>query len=98
MKKLIEEHGKIVVVIVLILLMLGFGHTGFAPKLHKSILHSTEIISNAHKKIDNGSNKVEDLKPGSVININGTHYIALEQPENNIIKVITAEAIGTHCF
>lgn len=98
MKKLIEEYGKIVVVIVLILLILGCGYTGFAPQLHTSILRSTEIISNAPKKFDNDSNKVEDLKPGSVININGTHYIALEQPENNIIKVITAEVIGTHCF
>lgn len=98
MKKLIEEYGEIVVVIVLILLILGFGYTGFAPQLHTSILRSTEIISNAHKKFDNDSNKIEDLKPGSVININGIHYIALEQPENNIIKVITAETIGTHCF
>ena len=98
MKKLIEEYGKIVVVIVLILLILGFGYMGFAPQLHASILRSTEIISNAHKKFDNDSNKIEDLKPGSIININGIHYIALEQPENNIIKVITAETIGTHCF
>lgn len=98
MKKFIEEYGKIVVVIVLILLILGFGHTGFAPQLHKSILHSTEIISDAHKKFDNNSNKAEELKPGAIININGTHYIILEQPESNIAKVITAETIGAHRF
>lgn len=90
MKGFIEEYGKIIVVIILTLLMLGFGQTGLAKPIQNSLLKSTGMITNAHNKFDEVTKEPETVTPGASIDIEGTKYIVLEERENNQALVMTA--------
>ena len=94
MKGFIEENGKIIVVIILTLLMLGFGQTGLAKPLQNSLLKSTGMITNAHNKFDEVTKEPEPVTPGAIVDIEGTKYIVLEERENNQALVMTASSIG----
>lgn len=98
MKGFIEEYGKIIVVIILTLLMLGFGQTGLAKPLQNSLLKSTGMITNAHNKFDEVTKEPETVTPGASIDIEGTKYVVLEERENNQALVMTASSIGQKGF
>lgn len=98
MKGFIEEYGKIIVVIILTLLMLGFGQTGLAKPLQNSLLKSTGMITNAHNKFDEVTKEPETVTPGAIIDIEGTKYVVLEERENNQALVMTASSIGDKKF
>ena len=98
MKGFIEEYGKIIVVIILTLLMLGFGQTGLAKPIQSSLLKSTGMITNAHNKFDEVTKEPEPAAPGTVLDIDGTKYIVLEERENNQALVMTASSIGKKAF
>lgn len=98
MKGFIEEYGKIIVVIILTLLMLGFGQTGLAKPLQNSLLKSTEMITNAHNKFDEVTKEPEPVTPGAIVDIEGTKYVVLEARENNQALVMTASSIGNRAF
>lgn len=98
MKGFIEEYGKIIVVIILTLLMLGFGQTGLAKPLQNSLLKSTVMITNAHNKFDEVTKEPEPVTPGAIIDIEGTKYIVLEERENNQALIMTASSIGRKAF
>ncbi len=98
MKGFIEEYGKIIVVIILTLLMLGFGQTGLAKPLQNSLLKSTGMITNAHNKFDEVTKEPEPVTPGAIIDIEGNKYIVLEQKENNQALVMTVSSIGKKRF
>lgn len=98
MKGFIEEYGKIIVVIILTLLMLGFGQTGLAKPIQNSLLKSTGMITNAHNKFDEVTKEPEPAKASDTIDIEGTKYIVLEERENNQALVMTADSIGSREF
>lgn len=98
MKGFIEEYGKIIVVIILTLLMLGFGQTGLAKPLQNSLLKSTGMITNAHNKFDEVTKEPETVTPGASIDIEGTKYVVLEERENNQALIMTADSIGERMF
>lgn len=98
MKGFIEEYGKIIVVIILTLLMLGFGQTGLAKPLQNSLLKSTGMITNAHNKFDEVTKEPEPVTPGAIIDIEETKYVVLEKRENNQALVMTASSIGAKRF
>lgn len=98
MKGFIEEYGKIIVVIILTLLMLGFGQTGLAKPIQNSLLKSTGMITNAHNKFDEVTKEPEPVTPGAIIDIEGTKYVVLEERENNQTLVMTADSIGGKKF
>lgn len=98
MKGFIEEYGKIIVVIILTLLMLGFGQTGLAKPLQNSLLKSTGMITNAHDKFDEVTKEPETVTPGTSIDIEGVKYIVLEEHGNNQALVMTASSIGKREF
>lgn len=98
MKGFIEEYGKIIVVIILTLLMLGFGQTGLAKPIQNSLLKSTGMITNAHNKFDEVTKEPEPAAPGTVLDIDGTKYIVLEKQGNNQALVMTASSIGDRVF
>lgn len=98
MKGFIEEYGKIIVVIILTLLMLGFGQTGLAKPLQNSLLKSTGMITNAHNKFDEVTKEPEPVTPGAIIDIEGTKYVVLEERENNQALVTTASIIRNKFF
>lgn len=98
MKGFIEEYGKIIVVIILTLLMLGFGQTGLAKPLQNSLLKSTGMITNAHNKFDKVTKEPEPVTPGAIVDIEGTKYVVLEERENNQALVMTASSIGSKKF
>ena len=98
MKGFIEEYGKIIVVIILTLLMLGFGQTGLAKPLQNSLLKSTGMITNAHNKFDEVTKEPEPVTPGAIIDIDGTKYVVLEERGNNQALVMTANSIGGKKF
>lgn len=98
MKGFIEEYGKIIVVIILTLLMLGFGQTGLAKPIQNSLLKSTGMITNAHNKFDKVTKEPEPVTPGAIVDIEGTKYIVLEEQENNQALVMTADSIGMKKF
>lgn len=98
MKGFIEEYGKIIVVIILTLLMLGFGQTGLAKPLQNSLLKSTGMITNAHNKFDEVTKEPEPVTPGAIIDIEGNKYIVLEKQGNNQALVMTASSIGGKKF
>lgn len=98
MKGFIEEYGKIIVVIILTLLMLGFGQTGLAKPLQNSLLKSTGMITNAHNKFDEVTKGLETVTPGAIIDIEGTKYVVLEERENNQALVMRARSIGDKVF
>lgn len=98
MKGFIEEYGKIIVVIILTLLMLGFGQTGLAKPLQNSLLKSTGMITNAHNKFDEVTKEPEPVTPGAIVDIEGTKYVVLEARENNQALVMTASSIGNKAF
>ena len=98
MKGFIEEYGKIIVVIILTLLMLGFGQTGLAKPLQNSLLKSTGMITNAHNKFDEVTKEPETVTPGTSIDIEGVKYIVLEEHGNNQALVMTANSIGKQKF
>ena len=98
MKGFIEEYGKIIVVIILTLLMLGFGQTGLAKPIQNSLLKSTGMITNAHNKFDEVTKEPEPVTPGAIVDIEGTEYVVLEERENNQALVMTARSIGNKAF
>lgn len=98
MKGFIEEYGKIIVVIILTLLMLGFGQTGLAKPIQNSLLKSTGMITNAHNKFDEVTKEPEPAAPGAVLDIDGTKYIVLEKQGNYQALVMTASSIGDRVF
>lgn len=98
MKGFIEEYGKIIVVIILTLLMLGFGQTGLAKPLQNSLLKSTGMITNAHNKFDEVTKEPETVTPGASIDIEGVKYVVLEEHGNNQALVMTASSIGKREF
>lgn len=98
MKGFIEEYGKIIVVIILTLLMLGFGQTGLAKPIQNSLLKSTGMITNAHNKFDEVTKEPEPVTPGAIVDIEGTKYVVLEERENNQALVMTASNIGNKKF
>lgn len=98
MKGFIEEYGKIIVVIILTLLMLGFGQTGLAKPLQNSLLKSTGMITNAHNKFDEVTKEPEPVTPGAIVDIEGIKYVVLEERENNQALVMTASNIGGKKF
>lgn len=98
MKGFIEEYGKIIVVIILTLLMLGFGQTGLAKPLQNSLLKSTGMITNTHNKFDEVTKEPEPVTPGAIIDIEGAKYIVLEQRENSQALVVTAKSVGKKRF
>lgn len=98
MKGFIEEYGKIIVVIILTLLMLGFGQTGLAKPIQNSLLKSTGMITNAHNKFDEVTKEPEPVTPGAIVDIEGTKYIVLEEQENNQALVMTVSSIGDKRF
>lgn len=98
MKGFIEEYGKIIVVIILTLLMLGFGQTGLAKPIQNSLLKSTGMITNTHNKFDEVTKEPEPVTPGAIIDIEGTRYVVLEERENNQALVMTASSIGWKKF
>lgn len=98
MKGFIEEYGKIIVVIILTLLMLGFGQTGLAKPIQNSLLKSTGMITNAHNKFDEVTKEPEPVTPGAIVDIEGTKYIVLEERENNQALVMTVSSIGDKRF
>lgn len=67
MKGFIEEYGKIIVIIILTLLMLGFGQTGLAKPIQNSLLKSTGMITNAHNKFDEVTKESGPAAPGPVL-------------------------------
>lgn len=98
MKGFIEEYGKIIVVIILMLLMLGFGQTGLAKPIQNSLLKSTGMITNAHNKFDEVTKEPETVTLGASIDIEGTKYVVLEERENNQALVMTVSSIGNKKF
>lgn len=98
MKGFIEEYGKIIVVIILTLLMLGFGQTGLAKPIQNSLLKSTGMITNAHNKFDKVTKEPEPVTPGAIVDIEGTKYVVLEEQENNQALVMTVSSIGDKRF
>lgn len=98
MKGFIEEYGKIIVVIILTLLMLGFGQTGLAKPVQNSLLKSTGMITNAHNKFDEVTKEPEPVTPGAIVDIEGTKYVVLEEQENNQALVMTVSSIGDKRF
>ena len=98
MKGFIEEYGKIIVVIILMLLMLGFGQTGLAKPIQNSLLKSTGMITNAHNKFDEVTKEPELVTPGAIIDIEGTKYVVLEQKGNNQALVTATDGIGNKKF
>ena len=98
MKGFIEEYGKIIVVIILTLLMLGFGQTGLAKPIQNSLLKSTGMITNAHNKFDEVTKEPEPVTPGAIVDIEGTKYVVLEEQENNQALVMTVSSIGDKRF
>ena len=94
MKGFIEEYGKIIVVIILTLLMLGFGQTGLAKPLQNSLLKSTGMITNAHNKFDEVTKEPETVTPGAIIDIEGVKYIVLEEREGYQALVIATSSIN----
>ena len=98
MKGFIEEYGKIIVVIILMLLMLGFGQTGLAKPIQNSLLKSTGMITNAHNKFDEVTKEPEPVTPGAIVDIEGTKYVVLEERENNQALVVTADSIVNRPF
>lgn len=98
MKGFIEEYGKIIVVIILTLLMLGFGQTGLAKPLQNSLLKSTGMITNAHNKFDEVTKESGPAAPGTVLDIEGTKYVVLEERGDNQALVMTASSIGNRRF
>lgn len=98
MKGFIEEYGKIIVVIILTLLMLGFGQTGLAKPLQNSLLKSTGMITNAHNKFDEVTKEPEPVTPGAIVDIEGVKYIVLEQREGYQALVMTANSTVNRPF
>ena len=98
MKGFIEEYGKIIVVIILTLLMLGFVQTGLAKPIQNSLLKSTGMITNAHNKFDKVTKEPEPVTPGAIVDIEGTKYVVLEEQENNQALVMTVSSIGDKRF
>lgn len=98
MKGFIEEYGKIIVVIILTLLMLGFGQTGLAKPLQNSLLKSTGMITNAHNKFDEVTKEPEPVTPGAIIDIEETKYVVLEERGNYQALVMTASSIEQKAF
>lgn len=98
MKGFIEEYGKIIVIIILTLLMLGFGQTGLAKPIQNSLLKSTGMITNAHNKFDEVTKESGPAAPGTVLDIEETKYVVLEEREDNQALVMTASNIGSRRF
>ena len=95
MKGFLQEYGIIMVVVAVVLGMLTFGKMGYAKNIQDAILGSADHIVETGQNI---ARKNVDVKPGDVLDIEGTKYVVLEQKENSQALVMTANSIGDRAF
>lgn len=95
MKGFLQEYGVIMVVVAVVLGMLTFGKMGYAKNIQDAILGSADHIVEIGQNI---ARKNVDVKPGDVLDIEGTKYVVLEQKENSQALVMTANSIGDRAF
>ncbi len=95
MKGFLQEYGVIMVVVAVVLGMLTFGKMGYAKNIQNAILGSADHIIETGQNI---ARKNVDVKPGDVLDIEGTKYVVLEQKENSQALLMTANSIGDRAF
>lgn len=95
MKGFLQEYGVIMVVVAVVLGMLTFGKMGYAKNIQDAILGSADNIVETGQNI---ARKIVDVKPGDVLDIEGTKYVVLEQKENSQALLMTANSIGDRAF
>lgn len=95
MKGFLQEYGVIMVVVAVVLGMLTFGKMGYAKNIQDAILGSADHIVETGQNI---ARKIVDVKPGDVLDIEGTKYVVLEQKENSQALLMTANSIGDRAF